>query len=1083
MKTILNSMAAVAVFFATFPTHAEDLKPIQIADVKHDGPVDFEKEILNKILRRNCVACHNATDAEGDLVLETPATILKGGSEGPSVVPGKGADSLLLKVAAYQSEPIMPPEDNDVGAKPLTPEQLGLIKLWIDQGAKGEVRGVADEVVFERLPAGVNPIYAAAISPDGQYVAAGRANQIFIYHAPSKREIGRLTDPALLQSGIYDNPGVAHLDLVQSLAFSPDNVTLASGGYKTVKLWRRARNEKVAELQGIDSPARSIAVGSDGKFAAIGQENGKIKIFDAATGKVAQTLEHSGAITGAAFSADGSKFVSGSQDKTFRLWNVADWKQIGEPVETPAPVNAVAIVGEDKLVATGNADNTIRTWVLPGTPAPAAEGAEAAEPPKPVKELKGHGGPVTSLAVVPTNTVQLLSGSQDATARVWDVNSGAAVRTLSHGGPVVSVAVRPDGQKFATASSNNIAKLWNAADGKQLAEMKGDFRATLAVGDMTRTVALAKRKIDDTKKDLDEANKRKTAEVANQKKAEEAKTKAEEEHKKKVEAATKPVADKEAADKEHEANTAALAKADEAKKAADAAATSTAEELKKAQATQTAANKAATDGASALTAAQGKLKAAQDAAKADPDNKEKAGAVVAAQKAVTDAEAAKKTADEAKVAADKAVADADTKKKAADEAKKVADIAFADATAKQKASDANVKKLAPVAQKAVDERTAAERALNAAKRTIERAIESVKKSTDAVPPIEALLKAAEESHKQKTAKLEVAKKTETETPKPLHAIAFSPDGSTLATSGDDQIVRTWDSEAGKAIETYVGQGAVITQLAFMSDGNILAIGQNNSAVVWNATAEFQIVKTIGTMDTGDLTDRVTSLAFSPDGKQLATGAGEPSRSGELKIWNVEDGSLIREIKEPHSDTIFAIEFSPSSEFLATCGADRFVKVFEVADGKFVKSFEGHTHHVLGVSWRADGRVLASSGADKVIKVWDFRTGDQIRTITGFKKELTSIQFIVSPDGNNILNLVASCGDKTVITRRSDNGGGGPTFSGGTDFMYCVDASGDGNTIVAGGQDSVLRIWQQNGTSLVTFAAPQPEETASTDGGG
>ena len=68
----------------------EALKPIEIADVKHDGPVDFEKEIL-PIFRRNCLACHSATEAQSDLTLETPQTILKGGSEGLSVVAGTTA--------------------------------------------------------------------------------------------------------------------------------------------------------------------------------------------------------------------------------------------------------------------------------------------------------------------------------------------------------------------------------------------------------------------------------------------------------------------------------------------------------------------------------------------------------------------------------------------------------------------------------------------------------------------------------------------------------------------------------------------------------------------------------------------------------------------------------------------------------------------------------------------------------------------------------------------------------------------------------------------------------------------------------
>ena len=77
-------------------------------------------------------------------------------------------------------------------------------------------------------------------------------------------------------------------------------------------------------------------------------------------------------------------------------------------------------------------------------------------------------------------------------------------------------------------------------------------------------------------------------------------------------------------------------------------------------------------------------------------------------------------------------------------------------------------------------------------------------------------------------------------------------------------------------------------------------------------------------------------------------------------------------------------------FWPASAADRFVKVFNVADGKLVRSFEGHTHHVLDVTWKSDGKVLASCGADNVIKVWDFITGDQLRTTAAFEKEVTAI---------------------------------------------------------------------------------------------
>src|SRR5215212_6828093 len=83
-------------------------KPLNIAKLDRSTPVDFEKEVL-PILSTSCLACHNKTKAKAELVLETPASIRKGGENGPAVVPGKSAESLILKAAAHQIEALMPP--------------------------------------------------------------------------------------------------------------------------------------------------------------------------------------------------------------------------------------------------------------------------------------------------------------------------------------------------------------------------------------------------------------------------------------------------------------------------------------------------------------------------------------------------------------------------------------------------------------------------------------------------------------------------------------------------------------------------------------------------------------------------------------------------------------------------------------------------------------------------------------------------------------------------------------------------------------------------------------------------------------
>ena len=152
----------------------------------------------------------------------------------------------------------MPPPGNKVAAVNLTPKQLGLIKLWIDQGATGEVHGNLAPVTWQAMPAALDPIYAVAVSPDGHFAACGRANRIDVYDLSAGKLAANLVDPRLDAAG----GSAAHRDMVESLAFSPDGTTLASGSFREVKLWHVATVEQKIELG--NKPASQIASNPDG---------------------------------------------------------------------------------------------------------------------------------------------------------------------------------------------------------------------------------------------------------------------------------------------------------------------------------------------------------------------------------------------------------------------------------------------------------------------------------------------------------------------------------------------------------------------------------------------------------------------------------------------------------------------------------------------------------------------------------------------------------------------------------------------------------------------------------------------------
>src|SRR5262245_5539775 len=135
-----------------------DPTPIEVAIPVLTGPISYARDVAD-FLAEKCLGCHSSALAENGLSLESVAGMKKGGKRGPVIVPGKAEQSLLFQMAAHRVEPVMPPQDKKA-AKPLSPEELGLLKLWIDAGAGDDSEEApADRAVeLGSLPPGVHPI-------------------------------------------------------------------------------------------------------------------------------------------------------------------------------------------------------------------------------------------------------------------------------------------------------------------------------------------------------------------------------------------------------------------------------------------------------------------------------------------------------------------------------------------------------------------------------------------------------------------------------------------------------------------------------------------------------------------------------------------------------------------------------------------------------------------------------------------------------------------------------------------------------------------------------------------------------------
>ena len=1131
-------LISVVLYAPAFAADEKASKPIEPEAVALGRPVSFEKDIRD-IFELNCVACHYEGGAESRLVVESAKAMTKGGKRGAGIVPGKPDESLIYLVASRQKAPHMPPLPNKVEAASLTPKELGVLRQWILEGAKSDEMDTGTQVSWQPIPIGMAASYAVALDPWANHVAASRANQISIFDLNSSEEV-KLVDPNLAALKFEEREmypgGASHRDFVHSLAFHPNGRLLASGGFRVVKLWEQPQNVQITKSP-LGGVAADIDVNITKQLAVFGTQQNFVTVRSLADGKEIRKLDgHTGPVSGVALTVDGSQVVSGSQDKTLRIWSLESG-QVTRQIETPSPIHDLCLTIDGKEIISAHDDAIIRVWTFAAPETAPAEG----EAEKPVREIKGHSQPVRSLALVLPTGLQLLSGSDDNTARVWTVANGAAVRSLNHGGPVVSVAARPDGLFLASASSNNTAKLWEAASGKQIAELRGYLpsqqadlvakeeadlaKQLVALGDKAQKAAEknATERADAVKKSNEAKAKADTAVADQKKKRDESKGKADE-GQKKLDAGTKAATDAQTiadeAKKAADAATAGLATATDAQKSAVPKADAAMKALVAAQAAEnaavtakTTADKAAADAMAKLDLASKAAEAAKAASEKDKDNAELTKQLTEAQKAqsdaqaaldaaqkaataeatkVTDAQKATATATAASTAAAKDLTDAQAALVAATEAKKKTDAAKTQADANVTTQTAALKTLTDAQKKLDDELKKQEdelkkqdEALKSATRSVDLAVKADAKAKEDATAATTVHAAAQEHQKAQDDAYKQAQEATKAAEKPMTAVAFSADGKRLATSADDGSITIWSGDAGVASNVLTGDGGPIRALAFSSEKLLISGGDDQTTVVWDTNPDWQLVGQLGAAKDAPLNTsassfefRVLSLAFSPDGSRLATGGGEPSRSGELMIWDVAKRELIREIEDAHSDTVFGIEFSRDGKQIVSGSADKFVKIHDVEHGHHVRSFEGHTHHVMDVSWQADGSTLVSAGADNAIKVWNVETGEQIRTIAGYSKQVTSISFA------GISGTTISCGgDKSVRYHTASNGGNTRSFSGGTDFMYAADSSRDSKIVVASGEDGVIRVWNgTNGQVLHSFAPPVLPENVQVNAG-
>jgi WD40 repeat protein len=296
---------------------------------------------------------------------------------------------------------------------------------------------------------------------------------------------------------------------------------------------------------------------------------------------------------------------------------------------------------------------------------------------------------------------------------------------------------------------------------------------------------------------------------------------------------------------------------------------------------------------------------------------------------------------------------------------------------------------------------------------------------------------------------------------------FSPDGRRIATASIDGTAKVWDAATGRCLLTFTGHAlpklplapapprVPVTCIAWSPDGRSIATGSLFPNPL-DLRRSVGVVK-VWDPDTGKVSvtfdkqvGHVDCLTFSPDGRHVASGSVNEDKT--FAVWDAHTGEVVH-VFGGNASHVHRLRYSPDGRLLLAGCTDGTVKVWDAATFAEVRTFEAHPAPVYDLAFSPDGGRFASAGFDGTVKVWQTATGEEKLTLRGHMGAAMGVAF--SPDGRR---LATSGYDKTVRLWDAATGEEKLTLRGHTDSVCSVAFSPNGRRLVSASFDREARVW-------------------------